>query len=68
MGEFELLTPEEVAKALRVSVATLQKWRSLGYGPRWTRLERKAVRYFPKDVRAFMEHGLSDPQHQMAAA
>ena len=36
----ELLTPEEVACAIRVSLRTLQEWRTRGTGPPFVRLGR----------------------------
>lgn len=35
----EVLTPREVAAILKVSVRTLESWRSQGRGPRWVKVE-----------------------------
>lgn len=43
-----------------LSVRTLQKWRSLGYGPRYYKLGA-AVRYAVADLDAFLAAGERDP-------
>ena len=50
----ERLTPEETARILRVSSATLKLWRSTGRQPlRFLRMEGGTVRYRRSDVLAF---------------
>ena len=44
----------DLAKALRVSRATLRSWRCRGKGPRWTRVGQRAIRYALADVKAFL--------------
>lgn len=54
----KLMTANEVAALLGVSIPTLTRWRQDGIGPRFLKLgpTRKAlVRYRPEDVRAYME-------------
>lgn len=40
-----LLRDGDVAKALGMSVATIRRWRVIGRGPVWVKLEGGAVRY-----------------------
>ena len=49
-----LLTVEELAEILRVSVSALNKWRGLGRGPRFVRVGA-CVRYRASDVAAFVQ-------------
>ncbi len=51
-----LLTPAEVAKALRVSIRSLERWRYEGRPPRFHRVGR-AVRYLEADVVEFINKG-----------
>ncbi len=48
-----LLTTEEVAERLRVSRRTLEKWRTVGGGPPFIKLNRRAVRYQEEAVEAW---------------
>ncbi|MGH9491476.1 MAG: helix-turn-helix transcriptional regulator [Terriglobales bacterium] len=50
----DLLTPSEVAKLLRLPVATLAQWRYRGQGPPFLRLGR-VVRYDAADVAKFVQ-------------
>jgi excisionase family DNA binding protein len=52
--EDELLTEEELAKELKVSSRTLQRWRHEGRGPRWRRVG-KGARYRRGDVQAWLD-------------
>jgi hypothetical protein len=54
--ETELLTEEEVAGFLRLSVRTLQAWRLCNRGPTWTRIHG-VVRYPTADLRIFIAAG-----------
>lgn len=60
-----LLAEKEAAKALGFSERTLQKWRSVGGGPRFVRVSARAVRYRQVDIDAWVEERLrtstSDP-------
>lgn len=49
-----LLLPSEAAARLRVTVATLSKWRSRGYGPAFVRVG-DLPRYREVDVVAWIE-------------
>jgi excisionase family DNA binding protein len=48
------MTEQEVARRLRLSVATLRAWRHRRRGPRYVRLGR-AVRYLVSDVDQFVQ-------------
>jgi hypothetical protein len=50
----QLLTEREAASCLKLRIATLQRWRWAGKGPRFVKLEG-AVRYDPSDLIAFVE-------------
>ena len=49
----ELLTIEEFAERMRISVPTARHWRAQNYGPRGVRIGRK-VMYRTADVEAFL--------------
>lgn len=49
-----LLTPEEVAQRLRVSVLTLANWRSAGRGPAFVKVGR-TVRYEESAIEAYLK-------------
>ena len=55
-----LLTQAELAERWRVSERTLMRWRTLGKGPAWRKLNDR-VRYRAEDVDAFerlrLRHG-----------
>jgi len=48
------MTEQEVARRLKLSVATLRSWRHRRRGPRYVRLGR-AVRYLASDVEQFVQ-------------
>lgn len=48
------LDEKEAAAILRVAVATLRNWRSLGQGPRWRKIGARCVRYHRDDLAAFV--------------
>jgi predicted site-specific integrase-resolvase len=50
----DLLTPEDVAKSLGVTVKTLANWRSAGLGPASLKVGKYA-RYEPTAVDAYIE-------------
>jgi predicted DNA-binding transcriptional regulator AlpA len=50
----ELLTTEELAGRLKVSIAAIESWRSSGEGPPYVRVV-KAVRYRLSDVDKWIE-------------
>ena len=41
----DVLTPEEVAAELQVSLRKLAEWRRDGIGPPWVAYSRKIIRY-----------------------
>ncbi len=52
-----LVRPEEVARILQVSLATLSRWRQAGAGPSYVKLEngrQNVVRYERSAVEAFL--------------
>ena len=57
-----LLRPSEVAEQLKVTVATLESWRTRGGPLPFIRLSGRAVRYRQSDVDAFVEQSLVTPQ------
>lgn len=58
MTQTKLITPAEVAEMLAVEEKTLNKWRSLGKGPKYVKLDptspRSKVRYKLADVEAWI--------------
>ena len=65
-----LLTVGEAAAILRCSVASLNKWRLNGLGPKFVYVGRR-VRYTPADLAAFISastrNSTSDPGQQVTA-
>jgi len=45
--------PRETAERLGVSVATLNRWRAVGCGPRFVRLSPRAIGYLEREIVAF---------------
>lgn len=65
-GYEPLLTTEQAAELCSVAPRTLVVWRSEGRdGPPFVRVGRRAVRYRPRDIAAWLEAGVrtstSDP-------
>ena len=49
-----LLTPAEAAKILKVSVGTLANWRCKKQGPKFKKINGKAIRYREVDLKKFI--------------
>ena len=56
----EIMTPSEAARALGLSIFTLNKWRSRKIGPAYIKLGG-AVRYRKSDLLAFLEESRVAP-------
>lgn len=52
-----LLNTREAAAFLNLRPCTLEKWRSKGKGPKYTKLGSKAVRYRVCDLELFVQGG-----------
>ena len=50
MTEQDLMTPEEVARMLRVHPQTLRRWRMDNDGPPWIAVSERVIRYKADDV------------------
>lgn len=55
MDPAQLLTKEDVAALLCVSVGTLKGWAAEGFGPQKIHLGHRAIRYRRSDVLAWIE-------------
>jgi predicted DNA-binding transcriptional regulator AlpA len=53
----DLMTEEQVAKLLTVSVSTVKRLRVSGKGPRYIRISKRVVRYRRQDVLDWMRQG-----------
>jgi len=51
-----LMTEQQAAAFLNVNPRTLQKWRVEGGGPRFVRMSRRCIRYWPKDIREWAQN------------
>ena len=49
-----LLTPEEAASKLGVTIRTLREWRKNAYGPKHLRLSHTKVRYKEEDINSWL--------------
>jgi hypothetical protein len=59
------VTDVEAATMLRISVATLRRWRLTGGGPRWVRLAGSSlIRYPIADLEAYVANSPSGGGHQ----
>ena len=56
MEESELLTAEEVARILKVSLSAVFKWAKKGIIPSY-RIHEKCLRFKRPDIEAFVEKG-----------
>ncbi len=50
-----LVSPNDAAKALCVSLKTLEAMRLKGNGPQWVRVSARKIAYRPEDVRKWIE-------------
>jgi excisionase family DNA binding protein len=57
----QTLTPQQAAKYLGISEASLRLWRSESKGPRYFRAGEKLVRYRRADLDSWIEDRLSAP-------
>lgn len=64
MSNPDLLTEKEVQPLLRLRLKTLQQWRALKKGPRFTRLGRR-VFYLRADVERFIAENTVDTDSAM---
>jgi hypothetical protein len=48
------LTEGQAAEYLNVSVSFLQKGRCYGYGPPYTRIGQRSIRYWPSDLKEYL--------------
>jgi predicted DNA-binding transcriptional regulator AlpA len=53
--DLELLNEHDVAKRLKVSVATVRRWRLIKKGPRYVKLCGSSVRYRPADLILYLD-------------
>ena len=53
----ELMTEEQVAKLLLISLSSVKRLRASGKGPRYIRVSKRVVRYKRRDVLEWMERG-----------
>jgi excisionase family DNA binding protein len=59
----EVLTDVEVARHLRVSLATVRRWRAEGTGPPWFRAGR-AIRYSRRALNEWIERQERDRERR----
>jgi excisionase family DNA binding protein len=57
----KLLTPEEVAERLQVTLRTLQRWRTSGTGPAYIKSGR-LIRYPEGDLKAWLAAHRRQPE------
>jgi len=54
LGDDSLMTPRQAAKELILSAKTIERWRSLGKGPKFVQLGTSRVAYRLADIRQFI--------------
>jgi hypothetical protein len=59
------LTPEQTALMLNTSTVTLRLWRRRGYGPRFTKINRK-IRYMTAELEKWLADQMADPEFYRA--
>lgn len=60
-----ILSPREASQILGVAIATLSKWRHMGYGgPRWVSVGARKRGYLPSALRAFVREHTSTADHE----
>ncbi len=57
----DVLTPQEAAAHLGITVGTLQRWRSSGAGPSYLMLSRRVVRYRWSELVSFLDAQTQSP-------
>jgi prophage regulatory protein len=50
-----LLTKEQVAKRLNVSIATIKRWMANGKLPKPVRFNKRTIRWRPEDIEDFIQ-------------
>jgi predicted site-specific integrase-resolvase len=48
-----MMTEQELSLRWQISVKTLQRWRLMQTGPKFTKLQNRAVRYHLDDIKAY---------------
>jgi hypothetical protein len=58
-----LMTTEELARLMKVDPSTVRRWRTSTpvQGPPFIRLSARVVKYYPDDLRAWLERHRTDP-------
>lgn len=62
--EYILLTPDDVARMMRVSRRTVSTWRYRGQGPRYVHVTHNCVRYRMSEVRKWLNDQEKQEQKQ----
>lgn len=57
----EVLTPEQAAERLGVSVNTLARWRMAGDGPRYCQINARLIRYRALDINEWLQSRSVEP-------
>lgn len=60
----QVITEDEAAEFLTVSPETLRGWRTRGFGPRFIRLSRRAIRYSRADLEQFARESTVEPRRE----
>jgi predicted DNA-binding transcriptional regulator AlpA len=63
----EIRLPSEVADRIRVTVSTLETWRSEGRGPAWFRIGKKNVGYLDSAVESWIAEQVRLSQEKQAS-
>lgn len=61
MTALNLLTPDEVARALRTTPAALAKRRARGTGPAWVQDGQRRVLYRVEDIERWLQENTNQP-------
>jgi predicted DNA-binding transcriptional regulator AlpA len=56
-GDAGLLSPAEAADLIKMSMSTLEAWRSKGLGPKWVKIGTRSVGYPIAELKKYLARG-----------
>lgn len=56
-GDAALLSPAEAADLIKMSMSTLEAWRSKGLGPKWVKIGTRSIGYPIAELKKYLTRG-----------